>query len=541
MNVAISATLLPSSKNTVRFLTQAQQTAVAEAQLNFAPLEIITSPASAIELAAAIGITSTDLITAKLLCGDTAECITSPGASVFGMAPGTWFPTQGDTFAVLATGSITDALAMDLYSSNPDLIRLQLRLHVPQNYNCLSIDFTFYTIDLPLTYEGQTNTYYQNNDTFTAQINNSSLYIITDSLATSKVVAPGNFAVNALGEMVSVNTMAPISTALAMSGPSGTTYPGVFELLKARTKVTPDTNIDLYLSIQDVGDDIGNSAVALDNFVWSQDTECSKGASGDTDSDGLPDGWEIYGRSFRAKNGKVEIVDLPAMGADPYIKDVFVEIDYMEKVGAYDPQPIASSMQMIVHAFAMAPVDNNQGIHLHVDYGEDALLTWHSKSGNDPVPTWGNYALSRGGRITSTQEFLGQGSCWQDDPSIWPNFYAIKQAHFSPSRDGVFHYGVFAHMLMNCSNLESTSGVSSNLIKEYFVHGASEFIITLGNKKWWKAPSELPDIQAGTFMHELGHNFGLTHQGRKDMNDQLNYKPNHLSVMNYLYQTRTSD
>ena len=37
----------------------------------------------------------------------------------------------------------------------------------------------------------------------------------------------------------------------------------------------------------------------------------------------------------------------------------------------------------------------------------------------------------------------------------------------------------------------------------------------------------------GTFMHELGHNLGLRHGGL----DELRYKPNLLSVMNYAFQT----
>lgn len=40
--------------------------------------------------------------------------------------------------------------------------------------------------------------------------------------------------------------------------------------------------------------------------------------------------------------------------------------------------------------------------------------------------------------------------------------------------------------------------------------------------------------QAGTLMHELGHNLGLRHGG----NNHVNYKPNYLSVMNYAFQTR---
>jgi hypothetical protein len=41
----------------------------------------------------------------------------------------------------------------------------------------------------------------------------------------------------------------------------------------------------------------------------------------------------------------------------------------------------------------------------------------------------------------------------------------------------------------------------------------------------------LINYQAGTLMHELGHNLGLRHGG----GDDINRKPNYVSVMNYLY------
>ena len=39
-------------------------------------------------------------------------------------------------------------------------------------------------------------------------------------------------------------------------------------------------------------------------------------------------------------------------------------------------------------------------------------------------------------------------------------------------------------------------------------------------------------LEAGTFMHELGHALGLKHGGSDDVCD----KPNYLSVMNYLFE-----
>src|SRR5262249_55517603 len=45
-------------------------------------------------------------------------------------------------------------------------------------------------------------------------------------------------------------------------------------------------------------------------------------------------------------------------------------------------------------------------------------------------------------------------------------------------------------------------------------------------------PRGTTDQQAGTFMHELGHNLGFRHGG----GDNVNCKPNYLSVMSYSRQ-----
>src|SRR5215469_3901072 len=65
----------------------------------------------------------------------------------------------------------------------------------------------------------------------------------------------------------------------------------------------------------------------------------------------------------------------------------------------------------------------------------------------------------------------------------------------------------------------------------------ADFIVTLG---LWRSDVAADDqvgsvrTQAGTFMHELGHNLGLKHGG----GDNTNCKPNFQSVMNYLFQVR---
>jgi hypothetical protein len=57
----------------------------------------------------------------------------------------------------------------------------------------------------------------------------------------------------------------------------------------------------------------------------------------------------------------------------------------------------------------------------------------------------------------------------------------------------------------------------------------SNFMVSLGSESGQVGK---PLEQAGTFMHELGHNLGLRHGGT----DNVNNKPNYLSVMNYSFQ-----
>jgi hypothetical protein len=51
-------------------------------------------------------------------------------------------------------------------------------------------------------------------------------------------------------------------------------------------------------------------------------------------------------------------------------------------------------------------------------------------------------------------------------------------------------------------------------------------------------PVGSPYMQGATLMHELGHNFELTHAGAPQTPAEPNCKPNYMSVMNYLFQLR---
>lgn len=211
-------------------------------------------------------------------------------------------------------------------------------------------------------------------------------------------------------------------------------------------------------------------------------------AATDTDGDALPDTWETNG--YDANGDGVVDVNLPALGANPRKKDLFVEMDYMSGRLA-----TTAALDRIVQVFASAPVSNpdgSTGITIHLDAGS-ARGTKYDLGGGNEVPY--DADLNPSGTQTT----------------------AIKTANFAAARKAVFHY-----MLWGDSY---DGGCSSG---QAFAIPNDTFIVTVGPKCNWNATD---DINVGTFIH-VGHNIGLKHGGA----DHLNYKPNYLSVMNYSFQ-----
>lgn len=229
----------------------------------------------------------------------------------------------------------------------------------------------------------------------------------------------------------------------------------------------------------------------------------------DSDEDCLPDHWEQNGVTVAGI-----LVDLPAMGADAFHKDLFIHADWMEPTATYAFNHRA--LRFVSDAFRDAPVanpDGQSGIHLHVDAGQRSLM--------DPVrrTAWG--ALSKAGTM-SYQPLIGSFAA---GAYVWHDVDAVKRLHYVPAgRSGIFHYALFAHAY--------TSPPRSGRSREI---PGSDFLLTLGQMP---LPDGTPKAggtvnqQAGTFMHELGHNLGLRHGGSGDEEN----KPNYLSIMNYRFQ-----
>ncbi|HEY3617542.1 MAG TPA: Ig-like domain repeat protein [Candidatus Sulfotelmatobacter sp.] len=103
--------------------------------------------------------------------------------------------------------------------------------------------------------------------------------------------------------------------------------------------------------------------------------------------------------------------------------------------------------------------------------------------------------------------------------------------------NGTYTVGTDPLLTVASGQVRTTSGVSDI--------GGADSLITLG---LWGAAGQTDQVEAGTFMHELGHSIGLTHGGfyYDTANSyvatfEANCKPNYQSIMNYDFQVDLLD
>ncbi len=216
----------------------------------------------------------------------------------------------------------------------------------------------------------------------------------------------------------------------------------------------------------------------------------------DSDGDGIPDENEAPGTTF---------CGLPYYdwGARAGTKDIFVHIDYMDpqtnSAATLSVTPRIEALQRIQTAF------ERKGFKVHFDVGTlfGTTIDKHCLDGRSHKVAYAERLYLR-------------------PVSGIADAFTYKAASMPLAKVPVFHY-----CLLGYEPYGSFGGLGEM--------DGNDFIVTLGNAGFSTSTTNglnyLINSQASTIMHELGHNLGLYHGGDKEEN----YKPNYLSIMNYMY------
>jgi hypothetical protein len=216
----------------------------------------------------------------------------------------------------------------------------------------------------------------------------------------------------------------------------------------------------------------------------------------DSDGDNLPDSLEQGGYAG---------VGLPTLKTDPYRRDILVQLDVMAAGTATVPglqhPPGPPTFDAARAMFDNAPILNPNG-----PPGINLILDTHTipyvaeVCFNIGAPSWCNDAITANTAIKK--------------------FSDLKTANFvNASRDKIFHYAIWGE--------KQTFGPSGQS------DWADDFLISFDD---WATGFHTVRSQAEGFVHELGHDLGLTHGGGDNDDEHV---AAHWSVMSYSWDKRT--
>ncbi len=251
----------------------------------------------------------------------------------------------------------------------------------------------------------------------------------------------------------------------------------------------------------------------------------------DTDGDSLYDIWETNGIDVNNDG----ITDLVLHGANPDQKDIFVEADYMQTTvsdlplwGSWNHKPSQNAINSIIYAFANGDVQNQvshlKGINLQIDVNE--AIQYY------PTIVFGPAVTNADNDFWKIKNGIpNDGTKSGDCDGAFGNFMERNRpypdCHWTlEAKQRVFHYVIFAHELdgsvYNAKGIAELGGNDIVIAENDWVDKSIDTTQKLGG---------YDRASSGNFMHELGHNLGLLHGGK----DNINCKPNYFSVMNRLY------
>jgi hypothetical protein len=247
----------------------------------------------------------------------------------------------------------------------------------------------------------------------------------------------------------------------------------------------------------------------------------------DDDQDGLPNDWETAGVDTNGDGAKDLFLDqLDEVGENidpnPRHKDIYVWIDWFV-AGDHSHKPSDDALLKVKQAFAEAPIsqlnpDGQPGINLHLVFG------WAIAETPDLVEL-GSLTVNSAGDLDYDSSELA--------------YLKNRFLQDNGARDGmagVFHYAVFGHHLPEWKQeCPDRTGRPSGIAPMVGSGAGSDFIVSHQRLLEWGVTGERFElVVGGTFMHELGHALDLGHGGPGILND-VNFKPNHISVMNYSF------
>jgi len=204
----------------------------------------------------------------------------------------------------------------------------------------------------------------------------------------------------------------------------------------------------------------------------------------DTDSDGIPDGWEVNG---------YEGIDYADIGCDPLHRDILVEIDYQEYesdgvLQSAAPTPAwAAATRQFFDELDIENADGTTGIHIW--FFPDTVLDEDYKC-----------------------YYPGEGT--SGDVSDAELLYRHT-----------FHKATFCIGGSNRGN-SPRLGRSLKLVSPASNQDPDDD---------WRETAQFRRFSL--FVHEIGHSLGLYHGGFQNMNHKVNYT----SLMNYTFDTRFDD
>jgi hypothetical protein len=224
----------------------------------------------------------------------------------------------------------------------------------------------------------------------------------------------------------------------------------------------------------------------------------------DTDADGISDGAEVYGAVYKGPDpvpagGGMDgnLLKFPKYGANPNVKDVFIELDWLASCPGTTAACLANKDNLRMTAAQLLAARNamaSAAISIHIDAAVasdpgDPNVSFGDWGGASRLPDGdGTFVTNSAGAVTGVyvpSGTLGDVLCGRGQ---------------TPGRYGFFHHYITASMKPR-SGFAFCGTSTSN---------------------------------PGTFAHEVGHNFKLRHGGPDGaLSYSVNCKMNYASVMSY--------